>query len=251
MKFLGILVVLLVIIAGAFLVWMKSAERVGIVPPIPAETKEPIPSPASPTVTPGGPTEEISPSPTEDVTGEETPISTPGEEPTFVPAPPTPTPESTPSLIPPGIRVVRFNDPVVGDPLASLDVPIGTTIYAPLTGTLWVSYVLDSDAVPQETYVHIYIEGEDGTLAYLGPGKLNVDIELHVDVTGESPGKVSKGDPLFTVVGGGPSSWVFVWRAMGYAVEPFQILYGWKLPSGRVISPDDLKVRRLFEGRSS
>lgn len=177
------------------------------------------------------------------VTATATPVPTPAPKATALPTlpPPTPSPTPAPAATPVPLQVTPYAGQ--GLRLAALTAPVGYTYTTPTTGTVRIEVYqlvdgqIRSDGTPgAPRYPYIFVTGADKEVK-LRPGAIDTDIRLLV----RDGQNVTLGDPLFTTIGGGASSWrVFYDNAV-----TAQVMVSAKaLPSG-----DEIDPVALFTGR--
>lgn len=132
-----------------------------------------------------------------------TPIPPPSPAPTFATLPPTPTPSPTPRPI--GLQPYslggRDYTGVTADPgtvfVAAFDARVEVAVYQIIDG----EFRTNTDVAGLASYPYVFLFADDRIMK-LRPGALAADTEILV-----ARSFVLAGEPLFRVIGRGPSSW--------------------------------------------
>lgn len=144
------------------------------------------------------------------------PTAPPSPTPTFATLPPSPTPTPTPRPIELSNYSLngRAYTGVVAAPgtvfVAPYDARVDVVVYQIIDGEFRTN--TDVEGIPSYPYVFLYTEDR---IMKLRPGALKTDtVILATDSDPVAPGsQVRAGDPLFRVIGKGPSSWHFRYDA--------------------------------------
>lgn len=140
------------------------------------------------------------------------PLATTVRSPSPSPANTAPTAAATPSPTPTASRqpIATRSYAFGGRAYTGVDLGPGWTIVAPFDGRAEIHVYQLIDGVIREftdvagvpSYPYVIVTAPDGRKATYRPGALSTDTRLVVRAS-----QVKEGDELFTVIGGGPSSW--------------------------------------------